>query len=194
MKILYIEDDQSARSIFENGIPKYVEECQVEIAETGEQGLSRLQSENFDLLVTDLYLPNMSGLDVLRESKANWPNLEVIVLTGHGSIGSAVEAMRLGARDYMEKPIDLALMKEKIENIRSYLRRGQEIEDIHLAKDLVEQQAYQEKHLLEDQVVKSRKAIDEVMSLLSTSSFSADVVTRIKRTLLPFSSHSQEKP
>lgn len=187
MRILYIEDDSTARSIFAAGIPKYVEDCEVEVVETAEDGLAQLDAGNFDLLVTDLMLPGKSGMDVLRECGREHPDLEVIVLTGHGGVRSAVEAMRLGARDYIEKPIDLALMRVKIENVRSYLLRRTELEDVREAKDVVERHADREVHLLEARVLEARDAIDEALTVLSSGPLSVDHVAMVRDILAPFS-------
>jgi len=74
-------------------------------AADGAEAAERLAREGFDLLITDLRMPRLDGMDLLRRSRAEWPEMEVIVLTAHGSVDSAVEAMKLGAFDYLEKPI-----------------------------------------------------------------------------------------
>jgi len=75
-------------------------------AADGEQALALLARQAFDLLVTDLRMPRLDGLALLRQAQAQQPDLEVIVLTAHGSVATAVEAMRLGAFDYLQKPVD----------------------------------------------------------------------------------------
>jgi two-component system, NtrC family, response regulator AtoC len=74
-------------------------------AADGAEAAQRLARESFDLLITDLRMPRLDGMALLRQVRAEQPELEVIVLTAHGSVDSAVEAMRLGAFDYLEKPI-----------------------------------------------------------------------------------------
>jgi len=74
-------------------------------AADGAEAAQRLARESFDLLITDLRMPRLDGMALLRQMRAEQPDLEVIVLTAHGSVDSAVEAMRLGAFDYLEKPI-----------------------------------------------------------------------------------------
>jgi DNA-binding response OmpR family regulator len=72
----------------------------------GAEAFAQLEDRPFDLLLVDLRMPGgVSGLDVLRRARAEWPDMQVIVLTAHGSVGTAVEAMKLGAFDFIEKPI-----------------------------------------------------------------------------------------
>jgi DNA-binding NtrC family response regulator len=75
-------------------------------AENGEQALGLLEDEPADLVITDLKMVGGDGLDVLRAVKQRWPESEVILLTAYGTIDSAVEAMKLGAYDYLTKPVD----------------------------------------------------------------------------------------
>ncbi|UCG79504.1 MAG: sigma-54-dependent Fis family transcriptional regulator [Nitrospirota bacterium] len=69
-----------------------------------EEGLKILEDQRFDLVLSDLRMPHMDGLDVLRNVKENWPDTEVIIITGHGTVNTAVSAMKTGAFDYIEKP------------------------------------------------------------------------------------------
>jgi two-component system response regulator FlrC len=71
----------------------------------GAQAAEALRRESFDLLITDLRMPRLDGMALLRRARAEQPEMEVIVMTAHGSVDSAVEAMKLGAFDYLEKPI-----------------------------------------------------------------------------------------
>ena len=73
---------------------------------TGEEGLARFKADGADLLITDLMLPDLDGIEVLRRAKQLRPGVEVIMITGHGSIEKAIEATRLGAYDFIEKPLD----------------------------------------------------------------------------------------
>jgi two-component system, NtrC family, response regulator AtoC len=74
---------------------------------SGEQALKNLDAESPDLVLLDYRLPRMDGLQVLRKIKESHPEIEVIMMTAHGSVENAVEAMRLGAYDYISKPVDL---------------------------------------------------------------------------------------
>jgi len=72
------------------------------------------EDQSFDAIVLDLMMPEMDGIQVLKTLKAKHPELQVILLTGHGSIEKGVEAMRQGAMDFIEKPADLEVLTEKI--------------------------------------------------------------------------------
>src|ERR1700722_14980701 len=85
-------------------------------AETSETALESLERLPADIVVTDLTLPNLSGAGLLRKVKEQLPRAEVAIMTGHGSIESAVEAMRQGAYDYIEKPF-------RVEKFRQLLQR-----------------------------------------------------------------------
>jgi DNA-binding NtrC family response regulator len=75
-------------------------------ADSAASGLKLLEERPFDVLLCDLRMPGaLNGMDVVRRARAEWPATQVIVLTAHGSVGTAVEAMRLGAFDFLEKPI-----------------------------------------------------------------------------------------
>jgi DNA-binding NtrC family response regulator len=88
-------------------------------AENAEAALSSLDDEAPDMILADLMMPNMSGLDFLTEAKRMLPRTEIAIMTGHGSIESAVQAMRLGAYDYITKPF-------RIEELKLLLQRMQE--------------------------------------------------------------------
>ena len=80
-------------------------------AESAEAAIARLEADPPDLVLTDLKLPNQSGVELLKQIKAQLPRTEVAIMTGHGSIESAVDAMKLGAYDYIEKPFRVEKMR-----------------------------------------------------------------------------------
>jgi DNA-binding NtrC family response regulator len=79
---------------------------QVHGVATAEEGLEHLETTPADLVITDLRMPGIGGIEFLRRLKDTWPDTEVVVMTAYGSIDTAVEAMRYGAYDYLTKPID----------------------------------------------------------------------------------------
>src|SRR5688572_1395671 len=103
--ILVVDDESGIRSFLADVLSEAGHE--VETASNASEALQRLQDHPFDLLFLDLRMPGeLQGMDVLRRARAQWPELQVIVLTAHGTIAMAVEAMRLGAFDFAEKPLD----------------------------------------------------------------------------------------
>jgi two-component system response regulator AtoC len=102
-RILVADDEQGLRAFVAEALED--DGHAVGQAVDGEDAARRIARESFDLLITDLKMPRMDGLALLRQARAVQPEMEVIVLTAHGSVDTAVEAMKLGAFDYLEKPI-----------------------------------------------------------------------------------------
>jgi two-component system response regulator AtoC len=111
-RILVVDDDPDVRVALGDFLKAH--EHAVTLAEAGEAAADWLARQEFDLVVTDLVMPRMSGLDLLRWIKESELEPEVIVLTGHAEVPSAVEAMRLGAYHYLAKPWDTAELRELV--------------------------------------------------------------------------------
>jgi len=105
-RILVVDDEQETRSVCKRVLTK--EAYLVQVVESGEKGLDTLQSGNFNLALVDLKMPGMDGIELLKQIRTNYKEVETIVITGHGSTESAIQAMRLGAYDYVTKPFDVA--------------------------------------------------------------------------------------
>ncbi len=104
-RILLVEDRESLRRMLERALAG--EGYEVVAAADGEEGMARVREREFDLVLTDLKLPRASGLEVLAACRAAHPEVPVVVLTAYGTVRSAVEAMRLGAMDFLEKPVEI---------------------------------------------------------------------------------------
>ena len=102
--ILVVEDELNIRTALVTMLEKRGHVARS--AGTAEEALRLLDETTMDLVITDLKMPGMGGMDLLRKVKKAWPATEVVVMTAYGSIETAVEAMRLGAYDYITKPID----------------------------------------------------------------------------------------
>lgn len=83
---------------------------------SGQATLTAIEQESFDVLILDLKMPDLDGLEVLARLHESYPLLAVIILTGHGSFEAGRKGMELGAFDYIMKPVDLKLLIEKIES------------------------------------------------------------------------------
>jgi DNA-binding NtrC family response regulator len=106
MKILVVDDeapirDMVKKSLFQMG------GFDVEVAKNGLEAIEKIEKDVFDLVLTDLKMPGMDGLELLKTIKGTRPEVMVILMTAYGSIETAVEAMKMGANDYITKPIDL---------------------------------------------------------------------------------------
>lgn len=117
IRLLVVDDEQSIRRLCMT-VGKSLEYLCTE-AESAEAALAQIPTFSPDIVVADLRLPKLSGADLLRQVKERSPATEVVIMTGHGSIESAVEAMKLGAYDYIQKPF-------RVEELRMLLRRMEE--------------------------------------------------------------------
>ena len=102
-RVLVVDDEAGIREFLSEALAD--DDHEVAVAASGEAAWARLEREGFDLVLTDLSMPGMDGLELLRRVREAQPEVEVVVITAHGKVDSAVEAMRLGAFDYLQKPI-----------------------------------------------------------------------------------------
>ena len=129
-KILVIDDEAGIRSSLKGILED--EGFAVTTTDTGEAGLDILKNENFELVLLDIWLPQMSGLDVLAQMKTAEEDPQVVMISGHGSIATAVKATKLGAFDFLEKPLSL---EKVVLTIKNALRQKKlEEENIQLRK------------------------------------------------------------
>jgi DNA-binding NtrC family response regulator len=105
-RILIVEDDE----VFLRPLQRTLEVAGYEVVAvpSGEEGIDLLKRDDVELVLTDKRLPGIDGVELVRRIKAEHPDLAVVAMTAYGTIGSAVEAMRVGAEDYLVKPFDAA--------------------------------------------------------------------------------------
>ena len=103
-KVLVVDDEEVVRLSHLRLLSKA--DCQVETVWNGIDALEEMERGSFDLVLLDLRMPGMDGMSVLRMIKRKWPDSEVVVVTGYPSVETAKEAIRLGAYDYLAKPVD----------------------------------------------------------------------------------------
>ena len=163
-RLLVVDDEQSIRRLcmtIGNTLGHVCTE-----AESAEAALGRLETDAPDLILTDLKLPAMSGVELLKQTKRLLPHTEIAIMTGHGSIESAVDAMKLGAYDYIEKPF-------RVEKMRLLLQRM--AEKVHLVT---------ENEFLRERVTTE----DKLDGIIGTSAHIQDVlrmISRLKDTRTP---------
>jgi DNA-binding NtrC family response regulator len=104
-KILVIDDERSIRNALLE-ILEY-EKFEVELAENGPEGLEKFSANNFDIVLCDIKMPEMDGIEVLEKIFETGKDVQVIMISGHGNVENAVEAIKKGAYDFIEKPLDL---------------------------------------------------------------------------------------
>jgi DNA-binding NtrC family response regulator len=136
-------------------------------ANTGAQGLSILKKQSIDLLILDVRLPGVNGLDILKEVKVKYPNMEVIVVSAHGDMDTVIKAMRLGAIDYLRKPfrhIDIRIAIERTEKFLLLQQKLKQMEDKNslISKNLEER--------IERHFIGISSQIKEVLDMAMTAS------------------------
>jgi DNA-binding response OmpR family regulator len=147
-RILIVDDEATARISLAEIL--HLEEFEVSVADSGEMGLEYLEKETFDLMLLDIKMPGIDGVEVLKKAAEHNPECKVILLTAHGSLKSAIEAVRQGAHDYLLKPaspgeilssvsramterVDSDRRRRLIEQMEASLRQLKDVEGI--AKD-----------------------------------------------------------
>jgi two-component system, NtrC family, response regulator AtoC len=103
-QVLVVDDEANLRRVLAALLTR--DGCDVHLAENGEVALGILREHHIDLVITDLKMPKLDGMDLLREVQKSDPELPVVMLTAHGTVDNAVEALKLGALDYLTKPFD----------------------------------------------------------------------------------------
>ncbi len=117
-RVLVVDDEQNVRSFIGEALE--LDGHQVDLASDGRQALERCTEEQFQVVLTDLKMPHLGGMDLLRELRRLDPPPQVIMLTAFGAISTAVEAMKLGALDYLQKPVG------SLKALRALVERGAE--------------------------------------------------------------------
>jgi len=123
-RILVIDDERGIRNTLKD-ILEY-EKHEIEIAATGEEGLEHLRNNGFDLVFLDVKMPGLDGIEVLQEVARTHPEMPVVMISGHGNIDTAVDAIKKGAFDFLEKPLDLNRILVTVRNATDKSRLLQE--------------------------------------------------------------------
>src|SRR6266508_3321744 len=111
-RILLIEDDEGAAGSLAEVLT--AEGYAVSLARRGDEGLAQAQAESFDIVLTDLRLPGLGGLDLVRQLNGTKPRLPIILMTAHGTTETAIEATKFGAFDYLLKPFEMEELLELV--------------------------------------------------------------------------------
>jgi PAS domain S-box-containing protein len=110
-KILLVDDEEVIRLSFKRELQRYYD---VTVASSYEEALGKLSEKRFDLLITDLVMPGLDGLELLKKAKSNSPEMQGIVITAYGETRAVVDALRTGADDFLLKPCDVEELLERI--------------------------------------------------------------------------------
>jgi two-component system response regulator AtoC len=156
IRLLIVDDEQSIRRLCMTIGNSLGYDCLE--ADSAESALSKLDSETPDLVITDMKLPNLSGVELLRQIKAIFPRTEISIMTGHGSIETAVDAMKLGAYDYIEKPF-------RVEKLRLLLQRMAEKVRLVAENQFLRERVDTEENL--EGIVGASAKIQDVLRMIS---------------------------
>jgi len=136
LKVLFIDDEEGIRKIFSILLRK--EGYQVFTAESGEEGLKIFEQEIPPIVITDIKMPGMDGIEVLRRIKGINPGAEVIIITGHGDMDSAIEALKLDASDFLIKPVSDEALSVALKRAREKLELKRKLKEYtHNLENLV---------------------------------------------------------
>ena len=115
-KILIVEDEASIRRVLGSILSEEDKSYQVEEATNGQEAMDMIQKTDYDLVLCDIKMPKKDGLEVLLEAKSLKPALRMVMISGHGDLETAVQAMKMGAFDYIAKPPDLNRLLSTVRN------------------------------------------------------------------------------
>jgi DNA-binding NtrC family response regulator len=117
-KVLLVDDEEE----FLEAMAERMRQRDMDVSTTASpaDALRMVQEHPFDVIVLDLMMPEMDGLEVLKAVKEKQPDLQVILLTGHATVEKGIEAMKFGAMDFLEKPTELKVLVEKIKEARAH--------------------------------------------------------------------------
>jgi two-component system, OmpR family, response regulator len=165
LTILVVDDDPVIRRLLQQRLKK--ESYNVLVAADGYKAQSILHEKHVDVVLTDLMMPgDIGGIEVTEIAKNINRNIEVILITAHSSVDTAVEAMKKGASDYLEKPInfdELFLRLDKIANVQTMFRSAQELQH---AMDVTEHAASETIQALEMKTAELQGLLDDVENIL----------------------------
>ena len=186
-KILVVDDEPEILEIISEFLN--AEGFRVTTAASGEEALTCIASESFPLVITDMKMPGLSGLDLLRKVKAQDEDTEVIVMTGNGTLENAIEALRNnGASDYLRKPLeDLDDLSCAVTN--ALIKRQLRLENKHLC-----QQLFKANEELEEKVRQRTSVLEETIEQLRKSKVAAEVANLAKSNFLSSMSHELRTP
>ena len=178
LKILIVDDDPVTRSLLSKRLSKG--EYEVETAENGVEAVRMIAENYYDVVLTDLMMPGgVDGIGVLESAKENNLKTEVILITAHGSIDNAIIAMKKGAADYLQKPInfdELFLRLEKIQNLKHLMKNAS---DLREAMEITEQTSGETIQNLEMAVADLENRLSQIMTILGKPNLPAEERIRL---------------
>lgn len=138
-RILVVDDEESIREFLQIMLKK--EGYEISLAEDGQKAIETLQKKTFDMVISDLQMPHVTGMELLKHVKDNYPDLVFMMITAFGTTENAVEAMKMGAYDYLTKPFKLDEVRLVVQN--ALRAQNLEVENKVLKKELGKEYSFQ---------------------------------------------------
>ncbi len=117
VKILLVDDEKDFTEVLSERME--ARGFSVEIADSGPVAINKVKEKSYDAIILDLAMPEMDGIDVLKILLKENPDLQIIFLTGHATLEKGIESVKLGAVDFMEKPVDIDKLLEKVNDAKT---------------------------------------------------------------------------
>lgn len=164
LSVLILDDETD----FAQELQEYLQlrDFEVYTAATPGDGFASLRRRPYDLLILDVRLPGMSGIEILKQVRKMYPSMEVIIISGHGDIDTVIEALREGAIDYLRKPFRHIDIQLAIERTEKYLRLYHEFKEMENRNSLISSEL---ERLIDRNFIGESNAIKQVLNLASTA-------------------------
>ncbi len=183
LKILVVDDDPVTRLMLSKTLSKA--ECEVDLAEDGVQAIELISRRFYDVVLTDLMMPGgADGIDVLEATKAQYKDTEVILITGYASVDTAVTAMKKGAADYLQKPINIDEVLLRLERISELKALAKNAGDLREAMDITEKNACDTIQSLEITVADLEHKLTDVKDILTERANDPDALVDMALEIL----------
>ena len=158
-KILIVEDEAAIRRVLSKILSEEDKSYEIEEACNGEEAIEKIKKIDFDLILCDIKMPKKDGLEVLLETKELKPETRIVMISGHGDLDTAVQAMKLGAFDYISKPPDL-------NRLLNTVRNSLETKDKNLSEIKIEKKETKKKQSLDFQMIGQSEPIKKIKEMI----------------------------
>jgi len=139
-KILLVDDEEEFIDLMSQRLE--TRGLKVEAVSSGEAAVAAVADHSFDVAIVDLAMPGIDGIETLKQIKKERPDVEVIMLTGQATVKSGIEAMKHGATDFLEKPVDLNVLMEKIRTAKSDRMRSLKSKSAEELKNILKSKSW----------------------------------------------------
>ena len=158
-KILIVEDEAAIRRVLSKILSEEDKSYEIEEACNGEEAIEKIKKIDFDLILCDIKMPKKDGLEVLLETKELKPETRIVMISGHGDLDTAVQAMKLGAFDYISKPPDL-------NRLLNTVRNSLETKDKNLSETKIEKKETKKKQSLDFHMIGESEPIKKIKEMI----------------------------